>query len=98
MTTLDRLVVSRDKVSGLLRCHGRVQAIAQGETGVPLVPYNAWITTLLTREAHDVNHEGVAGTLLRVRSKAWAVQGPRVTRSVIDSCTHCRKAKAKMCR
>lgn len=64
VTTLDRLVVIRDKASGLLRCHGRVQAIAQGETGVPLVPYNARISTLLTWEAHDANNEGVAGTLL----------------------------------
>ncbi len=98
VTTLDRLVVSRDEASGLPRCHGRVQAITQGETGVPLVPYKAWISTLLTREAHGANHEGVAGTLLRVRSKAWVVQGPRVARNVIDSCMHCRKTGAKMCR
>lgn len=64
VTTLDRLVVSRDEVSGLLQCHGRVQAIAQGEAGVPLVPCNAWVSTLLPQEAHDANHEGVAGTLL----------------------------------
>ena len=98
VTTLNRLVVSREEVSGLLKCHGRVQAITQGETGVPLVPYNAWISTLLTREAHEANHEGVAGTLLRVRSKAWVVLGPRIARNVIDSCMHCRKAKARMCK
>ena len=89
VTTLNRLVVSREEVSGLLKCHGRVQAITQGETSVPLVPYNAWISTLLTREAHEANHEGVAGTLLRVRSKAWVVLGPRIARNVIDSCMHC---------
>ena len=93
VTTLNRLVVSREEVSGLLKCHGRVQAITQGETGVPLVPYNAWISTLLTREAHEANHEGVAGTLLRVRSKAWVVLGPRIARNVIDSCMHCRRPK-----
>lgn len=82
VTTLNRLVAIR------------VQAIARGEAGVPLVPYNTWISTLLTREAHDANHEGVAGTLLRVRSKAWVVQGPRIARNIIDSCMHCYKAKA----
>ncbi len=98
MTTLNRLVVSKDEASGLLICHGRVQAITQGGTGVPLIPYNAWVSTLLTREAHKSNHEGVAGTLLRVRSKAWVVLGPRIARNVIDSCMHCRKTKARMCK
>lgn len=98
MTTLNRLVVSRSKESGLLWCHGRVQSVSQIKTKVPLVPYKAWIGTLLTREAHGANHEGVAGTLLRVRSKAWVIQGPRVTRNIVDSCMHCRKARAKMCK
>ncbi|XP_058476292.1 uncharacterized protein LOC131448154 [Solea solea] len=98
VTTLDRLVVNKDEASGLLRCYGRVQAITRGNPGVPLVPYNAWISTLLTREAHGANHEGIAGTLLRVRSKAWVVQGPRIARSIIDSCVHCRKTKARLCR
>ena len=96
--TLGRLVVSRDEASGLLLCYGRVQTVELGETGVPLVPYKAWISTLLTREAHEANHEGVAGTLLRARSKAWVVQGPSVARNVIDSCMHCRKTKARMCK
>ncbi|XP_058474048.1 uncharacterized protein LOC131446677 [Solea solea] len=94
----NRLVVNKDEASGLLRCYGRVQAITWGNPGVPLVPYNAWISTLLTREAHGANHEGIAGTLLRVRSKAWVVQGPRIARSIIDSCVHCRKTKARLCR
>ncbi|KAL0165741.1 hypothetical protein M9458_037585, partial [Cirrhinus mrigala] len=98
VTTLNRLVVSRDEASGLLRCHGRVQALTQEETSVPLVPYKAWISTLLTREAHEANHEGVAGTLLRVRTKAWVVRGSRIARNVIDSCIHCRKTKARMCK
>lgn len=81
VTTLNRHVVSRDKPSGLLRCHGRVQAVTQRKTGVPLLTY-----------------EGVAGTLLQVRSRAWLVQGRRVTRNIIDSCIHCRKIKMKMCK
>lgn len=98
VTTLNRLVVRRDEVSGLLRCHGRVQTLTQGEIGVPLLPYKAWISTLLTREAHEVNHEGVAGTHLRARSKAWVVMGSRIARNVVDSCMHCRKIKARMCK
>ncbi len=55
-------------------------------------------STLITREAHGANHEGVVGTLLHMRSKAWVVQGPRITRNVIDSSVHCRKTKAMMCK
>lgn len=97
-TTLNRLVVSKDKTSGLLWCYGRAQNVAQIKTRVPLVPYKAWISTLVTREAHEANHEGVAGTLLWARSKAWVIQRPRIARQVIDSCMHCRKMRARMCR
>ena len=63
-----------------------------------LLPYNAWISTLLSREAHEANHEGIASTLLQVRSKAWVVQGPRINRNVIDSCMYYRNTKARMCK
>ncbi|XP_041831483.1 uncharacterized protein LOC121633477 [Melanotaenia boesemani] len=64
---------------------------------VPILPHTAWISTLLAREAHSVNHEGLAGTLLRMRSKAWVVKGKRVAKKVIDACVTCRKARAKLC-
>ncbi|KAJ8346500.1 hypothetical protein SKAU_G00279010 [Synaphobranchus kaupii] len=85
-TTLDRLVVSKDEVSGLLLCRGRVQTLEGRESGVPLVPYKAWLGTLLAREALRANHEGLAGTLLRMRLKAWVVQGRRVAKRTVDTC------------
>lgn len=51
-TTMDRLVVSRDEVSGLLLCRGRVQTLDGRVSGVALVPYRAWLGTLLAQEAH----------------------------------------------
>jgi len=81
VTMLNGLIFSRDEASGLLKCFGRVQTITQGDAGVPLIPYKACISTLLTQEAHKVNHEGVAGTILQVRSKAWVVMGPRIARN-----------------
>ena len=96
-TTINRLVVHTEESSGLLLCHGRVQTLNKESTGVPLLPYKHWVSTLLTEQAHRANHEGVAGTLLRVREKAWIIQGPRIARNVIDSCLHCRKTRAKMC-
>lgn len=97
LSTLNRLVVHKDSATGLLLCHGRIQSIDEERPGVPLIPYKERISTLLAEEAHRANHEGVAGTLLRMRQRAWVVQGPRVARKVIDSCVHCRKCRAKAC-
>ena len=95
-TTLNRLVVRKDIKSGLLLCHGRIQSVDEERPGVPLIPYTERISILLAEEAHRANHEGVAGTLLRMRQRAWIVQGPRVARKVVDSCIHCRKRRAKL--
>ncbi len=97
MTTLNRLVVSKDEASGLLICMVESRPYP-GRDRCASNPLQCVGRTLLTREAHKSNHEGVAGTLLRVRSKAWVVLGPRIARNVIDSCMHCRKTKARMCK
>ena len=43
------------------------------------------------------NHEGIAGTLLRMRKKAWVIKGRRIAKQVVDSCVVCRKNRAKQC-
>ncbi|KAJ7983845.1 hypothetical protein DPEC_G00370660 [Dallia pectoralis] len=68
-TTLNRLAVYRDGVTGLLVCGGRFQIFNDDETAVPILPYEAWISTLLAHEAHGANHEEIAGTLLRMRKR-----------------------------
>ncbi|KAK7918663.1 hypothetical protein WMY93_009947 [Mugilogobius chulae] len=97
-TTTDRLVVYRDQSSGLLVCGGRVQTFTEDQKAVPLLPFQAWISTLLAREAHAEGHEGVAGTLLRMRRKAWVVKGRILAQKVVDKCIICKKAKARTCR
>ena len=96
-TTTDRLVVYKDQDSGLLVCGGRVQIFKEDQVGVPLLPYSAWVSTLLAREAHRESHEGVAGTLLKMRRKAWVIRGRKIAQKVIDGCIICKKAKAKKC-
>ena len=66
-TTTDRLVVYRDQETGLLVCGGRVQIFNEDKVAVPILSYEAWVSTLLAREAHEENHDGVAGTLLKMR-------------------------------
>lgn len=64
---------------------------------MPIIPYEAWIAMLIALEAHNANHEGVVGTLLRMRKKAWMIKGRRLAKKVVDSCVICRKIKAKQC-
>ncbi|XP_049335750.1 uncharacterized protein LOC125802274 [Astyanax mexicanus] len=98
VTTLNRLVVYREESSGLLLCGGRVQNFSEDRTAVPVLPHNAWISTLLCLESHKTNHEGVAGTLLKMRKKAWVIKGRRLAKRIVDSCIICRKARARKCR
>lgn len=97
-TTLNRLVVIKDEDTGLLLCGGRIQSWNEDKTAVPLIPFRSWLGTLLAREAHNTNHEGVAATLLRTRRKAWVVQGRRTVKKVIDECIICKKRRARLCR
>ncbi|XP_036068500.1 uncharacterized protein LOC112152419 [Oryzias melastigma] len=96
-TTLNRLVVYKDKETQLYVCGGRIQSFDEDKTAVPLLPYNSWVSTLLAREAHEANHEDIAGTLIRMRKRAWVVKGRRLAKKVVDSCVECRKTKAKRC-
>ncbi len=79
-------------------CGGRIQIFNEDETAVPILPHEAWISTLLAKEAHEANHEEIAGTLLRMRKKAWVVKGRRLAKKVVDSCVICRKARVRKCR
>ncbi|TDH04610.1 hypothetical protein EPR50_G00134590 [Perca flavescens] len=96
-TTLNRLAVHRDEETGLLVCGGRFQIFDEDKTAVPILPYEAWISTLLAQEAHDANHEEIAGTLLRMRKKALVVKGRKLAKKRVDNCVLCRKTRARKC-
>ncbi|XP_032434156.1 uncharacterized protein LOC116729604 [Xiphophorus hellerii] len=96
-TTIDRLVVYQDKESGLLVCGGRIQIFREDRAAVPIIPHDAWVSTLLGREAHNAAHDGIAGTLLRMRRKAWVVKGRRIAQKIVDNCMVCKKARALKC-
>lgn len=96
-TTTDRLVVYRDKATGLLLCGGRIQHFKEDGLAVPLLPFDTWLGTLLAHQSHQEGHEGIAGTLLRMRKRAWVVQGRRLAQKAVNQCVHCKKARAQVC-
>lgn len=95
--TLNRLAVIRDENTGLLLCGGRFQIFNEEKAAVPILPYTSWISTLLAQEAHNANHEEIAGTLLQMRKKAWVVRGRKLAQKIVVNCVTCRKAKARRC-
>ncbi len=97
-TTLCRLVVFKEESTGLLVCSGRYEAFGKEKVTVPLLPMETRISLLLAHEAHNANHEEIAGTLLRMRRVAWVVKGRRLAKRVVESCVICRKARAKKCK
>ncbi|XP_077480924.1 uncharacterized protein LOC144092035 [Stigmatopora argus] len=96
-TTLNRLAVYKEAETELLVCGGRFQIFDNDKTAVPILPHDAWISSLLAQEAHDANHEETAGTLLRMRKKAWVIRGRRLAQKVVNNCVTCRKNRAKRC-
>jgi len=95
--TLSRLAVVREESTGLLLCGGRFQIFNEEKTAVPVLPYTSWVSTLLAQEAHKANHEEIAGTLLRMRKKAWVVRGRKLAQKIVDNCVTCRRLKARRC-
>ncbi|KAI2666736.1 Pro-Pol polyprotein [Labeo rohita] len=93
-TTLSRLAIYRED-SGL--CGGRIQIFNEEKVAVPILPYKAWVSTLLAHEAHNANHKEVAGTLLRIRIKAWVIKDRRLAKKIVDSCVICRTVRARRC-
>lgn len=58
-TTLDHLVIQKEESAGLIVCGGRIQCWNEDKVAVPLIPSQSWLATLLIREAHGKNHEGI---------------------------------------
>ncbi|XP_048035062.1 uncharacterized protein LOC125260633 [Megalobrama amblycephala] len=98
LTTLCRLAVFKEENNGLLVCGGRYEAFGKERNTVPILPMEARVSLLLAHEAHEANHEEIAGTLLRMRKVAWVVKGRRLAKRVVESCVICRKARAKRCK
>lgn len=96
-TTTDRLVVFKEQGTGLLVCGGRVQSFNEDHAAVPLLPGDSWVSTLLAGESHSKAHDGVAGTLLKMRKKAWVIRGRRIAQKAVDSCLLCKKSRARRC-
>ena len=82
---------------GVVRVGGRVdQAIMSYDTRHPvLLPSDHWISTLITRHAHQHGHNGVAATTAKIRTKYWILKATKLSKSVKFKCGFCKEMAHK---
>ena len=83
--------------NGIIRVGGRVDPslLSYDNTRPALLPYNHWLSMLVTHRAHQCGHSGVAAITAKCRRKYWIVRGHNVSRIVKRKCTFCREFEAK---
>ena len=83
---------------GILRCQGRIGLSSLPyDTRFPiLLPRGHHFTKLVILKCHDqVMHNGVAETLVQVRSKYWIVKGRQTVKNIIGKCVVCKKLEGR---
>ena len=83
---------------GIIRVGGRVDPNLLSYDGKSpvLLPYDHWISTLVTRDAHRVGHPGVAATTAKTRRRYWIIKGSNLAKTVKGRCTFCREMETKV--
>ena len=82
----------------MLRCQGRIGLSSlPHDTRFPiLLPRGHHFTKLVILNCHDqVMHNGVAETLVQVRSKYWIAKGRQTVKSIISKCVVCKKLEGR---
>ena len=83
--------------NGIITVGGRVDPsfLSCDNTHPVLLLYKHSISMLVTRQAHQYGHLGVAATTSKCRRKYWIVRGHNMSRIVKRKCTFCREFEAK---
>ncbi|XP_068692435.1 uncharacterized protein [Montipora foliosa] len=83
---------------GILRSQGRIgMSSLPYDTRFPiLLPRSQYFTKLVILKCHDqVMHNGVAKTLVQVRSRYWIVKGRQMVKSITNKCVLCKKLEGR---
>ena len=83
---------------GIFRVGGRVDPtlVSCDERRTALLPYDHWLSMLITRDAHRSGHPGVATTTANTRRKCWIIKGNKLSKTVKRQCTLCREMEARV--
>ena len=82
---------------GIIRVGGRSdKATVSYESKHPaLLPYDHWISLLITRQSHSIGHNGVATTAAKVRRNYWIIRGHDLAKTVKYKCVFCKEMQPK---
>ncbi|XP_063956504.1 uncharacterized protein LOC129263265 [Lytechinus pictus] len=84
--------------AGIIRVGGRLDRAKMSFDMVHpvLLPYEDWISRLITRYVHEIGHNGVAATTAKVRRKYWILKGHNLAKTVKLRCAICRAFDRKV--
>ena len=84
--------------NGIIRVGGRVsKAVVSYDCQHPVLPPREhWISVLITRQAHQFGHNGVAATAAKTRRKYWILRVNELAKSVKFRCVFCREMAHKL--
>ena len=82
----------------VIRVGGRVsKVIVTYDCKHPVLsPHDHWISLLITRNAHQFGHNGVATTTAKTRRKYWIIRAHDLAKSVKYRCVFCREMEHKV--
>ncbi|KAL9964668.1 hypothetical protein ACROYT_G028343 [Oculina patagonica] len=77
---------------GIIRVGGRVDPHLLSYDGKcpALLPRDHWVSMLITRNAHQAGHLGVAATTAKIRRKYWIIKRTNVAKTIKQRCKSCR--------
>ena len=82
---------------GIVRVGGRADkaTVSYEPTHPALLPYDHWISLLITRQSHSIGHNEVATTAAKVRRNYWIIRGHDLAKSVKYKCVFCKEMQPK---
>ena len=82
----------------IIRVGGRVDPslLSYDNKHPALLPHKHWVSVLITRDAHQSGHPGVATTTAKARRKYWIVKGHSIAKVVKHQCTFCREMETRV--
>lgn len=74
---------------GITRVGGRVDPalVSYDSKDAALLPYDHWISRLITHDAHQSGHSGIVTTTAKTRRKYWIVKGNKLSKIIKRQCT-----------
>ena len=89
---LVKLAPVKDEVSGLVLTSGRLGSDSDINFRVPIIPSDH-LAKLIALHCHNRGHTGVDGTMVKLRNRAWVLQGRTMVKAIVYRCIICRKIR-----